>query len=82
MLLHLVSEVKKKEQAEEMSGEFRPPFRQRSESMTAVAPGLVIRKDKKALTKPDSQSWNFKPQLTSGGEVRGLYPPDIYYYNR
>lgn len=34
--------------------------------MTAVAPGLVIRKDKKALTKPDSQSWCFKPQLTSG----------------
>jgi hypothetical protein len=27
MLIHLVSEVKKKEQAREMSGEFRPPFR-------------------------------------------------------
>lgn len=81
MLLHLVSEVKK-EQAGEMSGEFRPSFRQRSESMTAVAPGLVIRKDKKALTEPNSQSWCFKPQLTSGGEVGGLYPPDIYYYNR
>lgn len=37
--------------------------------MTAVVPGLVIRKDKKALTKSDSQSWCFKPQLTSGGEV-------------
>lgn len=50
--------------------------------MTAVVPGLVIRKDKKALTEPDSQSWCFKPQLASGGEVGGLYPPDIYYYNR
>lgn len=50
--------------------------------MTAVVPGLVIRKDKKVLTKSDSQSWCFKPQLTSGGEVGGLYPPDIYYYNR
>ena len=65
----------KKEQAGEMSGEFRPPFMQRSESMPVVAPGLAIRKDKKALTKPDSQSWCFKPQLTSGGEVGGLYPP-------
>lgn len=37
--------------------------------MTAVAPGLVIRKDKKALTKPDSQSWCFKPQLTSGARL-------------
>lgn len=42
--------------------------------MTAVVPGLVIRKDKKALTKSDSTSWYFKPQLTSGGEVGGLYP--------
>lgn len=37
--------------------------------MTAVVPGLVIRKDKKALTEPDSQSWCFKPQLTSGARL-------------
>lgn len=40
--------------------------------MTAVVPGLVIRKDKKAFTKSDSQSWYFKPQLTSGGEVEAF----------
>lgn len=50
--------------------------------MTAVVPGLVIRKDKKAFTKSESQSWCFKPQLTSGVEVGVLYPPDIYCYNR
>lgn len=43
--------------------------------MTAVVPGLVIRKDKKALTKSDSQSWYFKPQLTSGGEVEAFNLP-------
>lgn len=37
--------------------------------MPVVAPGLAIRKDKKALTKPDSQSWCFKPQLTSGARL-------------
>ena len=40
--------------------------------MTAVVPGLVIRKDKKALTKSDSQSWYFKPQLTSGARVEAF----------
>lgn len=50
--------------------------------MTAVVPDLVIRKDKKALTKSDSQSWYFKPRLAFEVEVGGLYPPDIYYYNR
>ena len=38
--------------------------------MTAVVPGLVIRKDKKALTKSDSQGWCFKPQLTSGARLK------------
>lgn len=37
--------------------------------MTALVPGLVIRKDKKVLTKSDSQSWYFKPQLTSGARL-------------
>ena len=40
--------------------------------MTAVAPDLVIRKDKKALTKSDSQGWCFKPQLTSGARVEAF----------
>lgn len=72
----------KKEQAGEMSGESIPPFKKRSKDRTAVIAGLVVRKDKKVSTQPTFQTRYSKPRLASGGEVGGLYPPDIYYYNR